>query len=262
MKIMIILLVCFLSSVAGSICGIGGGVMIKPILDATGIMDVASVSFLSGCTVLSMSAISLCKNLKQKQNDAFDTLFASILAAGSVLGGMLGKSAFQYILEACENKGRVTAIQSAVLLLITAGTLAFELCRKKISTRNIKNRAAVFLIGCFLGLLSAFLGIGGGPVNLIALLYLFSMKTKEAALYSIYIILYSQIASLCYSIFAGTIPAVRMELLFLMTGCGISGGITGSAFSRNMDHKRVDRLFIALMGIIILMNLYNICRYL
>ena len=40
--------VSILSCTAGSICGIGGGVIIKPVLDATGIMGVSSISFLSG----------------------------------------------------------------------------------------------------------------------------------------------------------------------------------------------------------------------
>ena len=48
-------LVSFGTSVAGGICGIGGGVIIKPVLDFWGIASVAAASFLSGCTVLSMS---------------------------------------------------------------------------------------------------------------------------------------------------------------------------------------------------------------
>ena len=56
--------VSILSSIAGSICGIGGGVIIKPVLDAVGIMSVSSISFLSGCTVLAMSLVSVYKNIK------------------------------------------------------------------------------------------------------------------------------------------------------------------------------------------------------
>ena len=37
MEYLIIILVCFFSSVVGAICGIGGGVIIKPVLDAVGI---------------------------------------------------------------------------------------------------------------------------------------------------------------------------------------------------------------------------------
>ena len=57
------LIVSFLASVAGAVCGIGGGVIIKPTLDLFGLASVATVSFLSGCTVLSMSCYSVGKSL-------------------------------------------------------------------------------------------------------------------------------------------------------------------------------------------------------
>ena len=59
--ILVFFLVSILSSIVGSICGIGGGVIIKPVLDAVGIMSVSSISFLSGCTVLAMSIVSVYK---------------------------------------------------------------------------------------------------------------------------------------------------------------------------------------------------------
>ena len=62
MVLLLIFLICFSASVIGAICGIGGGVIIKPVLDAFGIMDVATISFLSGCTVLSMTTYSVIKN--------------------------------------------------------------------------------------------------------------------------------------------------------------------------------------------------------
>ena len=36
----------------GKMCGMGGGVIIKPVIDALGIMPVASINFPSACTVL------------------------------------------------------------------------------------------------------------------------------------------------------------------------------------------------------------------
>ena len=39
-------LVAFLASIVGAICGIGGGVIIKPTLDSFHVMSVAAISFL------------------------------------------------------------------------------------------------------------------------------------------------------------------------------------------------------------------------
>ena len=39
-------IVSFGASIAGAICGIGGGVIIKPTLDAFGVLRVSTISFL------------------------------------------------------------------------------------------------------------------------------------------------------------------------------------------------------------------------
>ena len=54
--------VSILSCTAGSVCGIGGGVIIKPVLDATGVMGVSSISFLSGHGACHVSRVSLEKS--------------------------------------------------------------------------------------------------------------------------------------------------------------------------------------------------------
>ena len=58
--------ISFLSCIAGAICGIGGGVVIKPVLDMLQMGAPATINFLSGCTVLSMSLYSVSKALINK----------------------------------------------------------------------------------------------------------------------------------------------------------------------------------------------------
>ncbi len=242
MEYLIIVLVCFFSSAVGSVCGIGGGVIIKPVLDATGIMSVSTGSFLSGVTVLSMSAVSLYRNLRKGTQAGFDRRFATVLALGGVVGGM-------------------AAVQGAVLTLITAGTLVCTICKKRIPTGNIKNKAVVFGIGILLGMMSSFLGIGGGPINLVVLFCLFSMESKLAALNSIYVILFSQISALLLAVVKGDVPPFEPEMLVLMSGCGVLGGLAGSRINRRIGNEEMDKLFRGLMGVIICISIYNVFRY-
>ena len=65
---LIFFLVALTASVAGAICGIGGGVIIKPVLDLLHLETVTAISFLSGCTVLSMSCYSVGKSLLAKED--------------------------------------------------------------------------------------------------------------------------------------------------------------------------------------------------
>ena len=59
---LLFLLISFLASIIGSICGIGGGILIKPVLEMVGAASVSTISFLSSCTVLSSLCVffSLC----------------------------------------------------------------------------------------------------------------------------------------------------------------------------------------------------------
>lgn len=261
MEYIIIFLVCFLSSVIGAICGIGGGVIIKPVLDATGILAVTTVSFLSGCTVLSMSVVSMYKNMTAKKSFVFDKVFATVIALGGVVGGLAGKEMYQAVLRRMSDTSRVGAVQAAVLLVITLGTLIYTVNKQKIKTKQIDNKAVTFLIGVVLGIMSSFLGIGGGPINLVVLFYLFSMGSKQAAMYSIYIIMFSQISSLLSTIIKGNVPEFEAPILVLMIACGILGGFAGSRINKKIDNRMVDRLFIGLMSVIIVINVFNIYRY-
>ena len=60
--------VAFAACILGTICGMGGGIIIKPVLDATGVMSVAAVNFLSGCTVIAMSCWRVGKTALKKES--------------------------------------------------------------------------------------------------------------------------------------------------------------------------------------------------
>lgn len=252
--------VSILSSVIGSICGIGGGVIIKPVLDATGIMSVSSISFLSGCTVLAMSVVSVYKNLKAKATK-LNVRIATSLAVGAAAGGVIGKSMFQMLKGAVGNENLVGMTQAIVLIIITLGTLIYTIYKKRIRTRQCGQIWVCLVIGVLLGVMSSFLGIGGGPINLVVLAYFFSMSTKEAALSSLYIIMFSQITSLVQTCATGTIPDIRIEYFLFMVIGGILGGSAGSKINKKIDEESVNKLFIFLMIVIVGINIYNTIKF-
>ena len=61
MDILFSFLICLIATTAGGISGVGGGVIIKPVLDAFGVLSVSTISFLSGCTVLAMTCYSVIR---------------------------------------------------------------------------------------------------------------------------------------------------------------------------------------------------------
>lgn len=253
-------LICFLASVAGSICGIGGGVIIKPVLDASGMTDTVTISFLSGCTVLSMTTYTFLKE-KFSGESVIQKEIAVPLALGSAMGGVFGKWIFNYLTVFFKNKSQIGAVQAVCLLIVTMGTMVYTIGKTKIRTYEIKRKIADCVIGFLLGILSSFLGIGGGPINLMVLSFFFSMDTKTAAEYSLYIILFSQITSLLQSYLSGNIPEFPKILLLLMVIGGIVGGVVGRCFNKRIVSRTVDKLFLILMLVIIIINIFNIYRF-
>lgn len=255
------LLVSFFASVAGAICGIGGGVIIKPVLDLFQLASVSTISFLSGCTVLSMSCYSVGKSMLAGEKRV-NMRTGTPLAIGAAVGGVVGKQMFSALSGMFANPNLVGSVQAGCLAVITLGTLLYTIFKAIITTHNMTSPLPCVLIGLVLGIFSSFLGIGGGPINLVVLYYFFSMDTKTAAANSLYIILFSQIASLLTTLITGSVPEFTVPVLLLMVAGGIGGGIAGRAINKHIDSRAVDKLFLVLMGVIILISFYNTWRYL
>lgn len=247
-------LVCLAASTVGGVCGIGGGVVIKPLLDAAGMMSVTSLSFLSGVTVLAMAAVNVWKNRKSM---AIDIRRSLPLGIGAAIGGVIGKQVFQTLKTAAGSDQFVGLIQSVVLGILVLATLLYVRSKSRIRPRSIRASWLCAAVGAALGVTSSFLGIGGGPMNLAVLYYFFSMDTKQAALNSILVILLSQLASLGMTLVSGTVPAFDWSMLIAMASAGILGGLLSAELQKKMHSSRIDTLFSALLALIFLICIYN-----
>lgn len=255
----IIFAVCLCASTIGGICGIGGGVIIKPVLDALGLMSVSAISFLSGISAMMMAAISV---FRQRKLHLVEVRTGSLLAVGSIVGGIAGYSLFQAIRAAAQQDALVGMVQAILLGLVTLLTLVYSaFLRSRLRSYEVKAPAACIAIGCLMGLLSSFLGIGGGPINLAILYFAFSMTTKKAAANSLYIILCSQLANLVTYLVRGTVPAFPWPYLLIMAAAGFLGGMLGTWINRRISEKTTERLFSGLLAVIVLICVYNALRF-
>lgn len=186
-----------------------------------------------------------------------------LLAIGSVIGGVGGEFLFSALVKDTPD-ANVKLVQNCVLLVVVVAVLAYMVWKDKIPSAHLKNPVCYTLSGLFLGIISSFLGIGGGPMNLAVFMLLFSMSTKEAAYSSLLVILVSQASKLVVSAISGTILVVTAPLIYssvgFLVGGAVLGGFVGSALSKRFSDKAVATSFnilqIALIGVII----YNIVR--
>ena len=245
--------VVLIATIVGSISGIGGGVLIKPVMDAIFPMTTSEISFLSGTTVLTMTVVSLLRSRKELKLD----LRTFTLALGGACGGVLGKQVFDIVKKAAGNDAMVGLVQNIIMVLLTLSVFIYTMKKAKIATKNFKSPVFSLAIGLLLGILSSFLGIGGGPINIMVLSYFFSLDTKSSAMASLFVIFFSQV----FSLFTNTVPSFDWKMLILMMVSAVIGSTMGRMFSKKMDNKAVDKLFMALMAVIIALSIYNCFKF-
>lgn len=255
------LIIALCASVIGGICGVGGGVLMKPLLDITGIASVSTASFLSGVTVLAMTGYSTAKDLSSKTKD-IEIRTVLPLALGAAAGGVIGKYLFEIIKAGLPYADKVGAVQAILLAFVCLGTMLYTINKERIASLHVQSRVVSAIIGMLLGTMSSFLGIGGGPIDLVVLFFFFSMETKIAVQNSLFIILFSQAFSLIYTLAAGRVPEFKPLSLILMIAGGILGGIIGKRTGKKLSGKATDKLFIGLLAVIILICVYNAVNYL
>jgi len=253
------LLIGLIATIFGALAGLGGGVIIKPFLDFLGHYNVETISVLSAATVFSMSSVSLLNSIKMDVKINVKTSLK--LAIGSVLGGVIGKAIFNYIVELIDASDFVTAIQAVMIGLFMVAIYIFVKYRGKMKMYELQNSALIVSIGIVLGMIAAFLGIGGGPFNVAILAICFSMGVKESALNSIFIICFSQISALLLVAFTTGFSQFDLTMLFFMIPGGILGGFIGSRLARVISDQLVERIFMAGIIGIILINVFNVVRY-
>lgn len=252
--------VAFFACVVGKICGMGGGVIIKPMLDALGLFSVAAINFLSGVTVLGMTCWSVGKSLVRREA-AIDLAVSTPLAVGAAIGGLAGKQLFSAVAAQFASPDTAGGVQAGLLLAATLATLLYTLNKQRLPMYRVHNPLLCVLIGLGLGMLGTFLGIGGGPFNMAALYFFFSMTTKVAAQNSLYVILISQAAGLTATVLSDNIPDLSPVLLCGMILCGVIGGEAGGRINRKLSEQRVTVLFEASMFLVMAICVYNMARY-
>jgi uncharacterized protein len=257
--IVLFLVVSFISTTVGAISGIGGGIIIKPVLDSFGILEVSTIGFMSGCTVLAMASTNLVINLKNKV--VYEKKLVLFLAIGSSLGGFLGSQLLEVIKNRVESNNGIGLIQTVILLAINLGIVIFLVQKDRVTTLNITSSLLIMLVGLSLGVISSFLGIGGGPINIAVLFYFFSLNQGDSARSSLVIIFFAQAINLIAVVIFGQIPSVNFTHLVVMILGGVVGGMFGTKISLSMTENHRTALFRVVLLVVIFINFYNLYRF-
>ena len=253
----IYIIVILFATTLGAIAGIGGGVIVKPVFDAFGEYTAAEVSVISSSAVFAMSLVSTLISFKQLKEHKQNLKILLPLAMGAVVGGYLGEFAFSAFTAA---DSVIKIVQNIILLVL----IVFVVIYMKNDKRRSLGRSEWYfalITGLLLGCISAFLGIGGGPINVAVITVVFGLEIKTAVIGSLITILFAQGTKLI-SVAVKDASAFEINLLPLVIITGICGALIGRTVNRRLSDKAVNRCFIAVQILIIILCVFNIVKYL
>lgn len=257
MSDIIYITVILIATTLGALAGIGGGVIMKPVFDAFGEYSAAQISVISSCAVFAMSLLStlMSSSGMKKQKQEIKTMFP--LAVGSAFGGWLGEFIFS---SYTKSDSMIRIVQNIILLILIIFVVVYMKNEKKKSL-NRNEWYIAMLTGLALGSVSAFLGIGGGPINVAVITLVFGLEIKTAVIGSLLTILFAQGTKLI-SIAVKDFSSFNIKLLPYVIIAGICGALLGRTLNKKASDKTVNNCFIAVQIIIILLCAFNIIKFL
>ncbi len=248
--------------------GVGGGFLMTPLLFFIGIPPAVAVATEANQIVAS----SFSGALSHFKRRAVDLKMGFVLLLGGVQGAIIGVYIFKVLNEIGQLELLITicyvlflGIIGILMLLESFSTLrksSHSLARKKINRHTWVHRLPIkmrfrtsnlyisaippFLIGLFVGVLAAIMGVGGGFIMVPAMIYIIGMPTKVVIGTSLFqIIFVTGFTTLLHATQNYTVDAILALLLIL-------GGVVGAQIGVRLSVKlRAEQLRILLSLIVL-----------
>lgn len=257
-NLLIYALIVFIATASGSSTGLGGGVVIKPLFDIVCSAGTATINFYSSLAVFVMAIVSLGKQLKQKFKFDFKSLIT--ISIGSICGGFLGQKLLTWVIQTMP-ENHVKVLQSMMLFVMLLTVLIYNFVKKRLVSFHLTNLIAILSMGIGLGCFSVFLGIGGGPINVALMMLLFSFSLREAAVYSVGIIFFSQLTKMVTIAVNPIKPPISISIMAAVIAAAIVGGFAGTWLNRHASCKLLNRIYTLLLSALVCVTLFNTLHY-
>jgi uncharacterized membrane protein YfcA len=245
--------------------GVGGGFLITPLLFFVGIPPAVAVAT-SANQVVASSVSGVLAHVKRR---TVDFRMGLVLLAGGLIGSAAGVQVFNLLRQA----GQVDLLVqlSYVLFLGTVGALMFiesvnALRRSRSGAPPIRRKhnwvhalplkikfrtsglyisvIPPLVVGAFVGLLAAIMGVGGGFVMVPAMIYLLGMPTKVVVGTSLFQIIF--VTAFTTLLHATTNYTVDMILAVLLILGGVIGAQIGTTLGARLRAEQL-RILLALL---------------
>ena len=227
----------FAAGLLGSMIGLGGGIIVVPVLTLLGFPPTAAASN-SLFAALSNAIASTLSYSKQKRIEYPLGLKLGLLSIpGTVLGAIISTDVAPDIFKILFG---FVLIASAVYIFL----------RKKIETKEkrISKQMMIFAIGAsfFAGVISSFFGIGGGIIFVPLMVVGMGMAMKKAAPTSQMILLFASLSGVIVHSLLGHPDFLQAGLLAIGS---FIGGLVGARLSIDIKERYLQILVSAVIVI-------------
>ena len=215
----------FVAGVLGSMIGLGGGIIVVPVLTFLGFPPTTAASN-SLFAALSNAIASTISYSRQKRIEYSLGLKLGLLTIpGTVLGAVISTDV-------------TPGIFKMLFGLVLIASAAYIFLRKKIETKEktLSKQMMVFAVGAsfFAGIISSFFGIGGGIIFVPLMVVGMGMAMKKAAPTSQLILLFASLSGVITHSILGHPDFIQAG--FLAIGSFI-GGLIGARLSLDIKER-------------------------
>lgn len=260
-----------LVGVLSGMFGVGGGFLMTPLLFFIGIPPAVAVATEANQIVAS-SFSGVLAHLRRK---TVDFKMGTVLMLGGLLGAAIGVVLFNYL----KSLGQVDLLVKlcfVVFLGIIGGLMFFESLRAiRKTSRNLappkksRQRGWVqklplkirfrtsglyisiippLIVGVFVGILAAIMGVGGGFIMVPAMIYILGMPTKVVVGTSLYQIIF--VTAFTTLLHATTNYTVDVALAVLLLVGGVIGAQIGTQIGTRLKAEQL-RILLAIMVLMV-----------
>jgi uncharacterized membrane protein YfcA len=225
----------FVAGVIGSIIGLGGGIVVVPVLTFLGVPHTISSSS-SLFAAFSNSVASTVSYSKQKRVDYKTGLRLGLMSIpGTILGAVISA---QVTPDLFKISFAVVLIASCYYLFIKKNLDA------KQGNLSKKMLVASSVISFFAGILSSFFGIGGGIIFVPLMMIGLGLLVKNATATSQLILMFSSASGMITHTLLGH---ADFEYALLLSVGAFAGGLLGARLSLEIKENRLRLLIIAVI---------------
>lgn len=225
----------FVAGILGSMVGLGGGIIVVPVLTFFGFPPTLSASN-SLFAALSNATASTISYSKQKRIDYAIGLKLGLLSIpGTILGALISTDSSPVIFK----------ILFGILLVASS---IYIYLRKKIETSKSRTGSKIMILtivaSFFAGIISSFFGIGGGIVFVPLMVIGLSMTMKIAAPTSQFILLFASLSGVIVHSILGHPDFAQSGLLAVGA---FAGGILGARISIGIKERYLQIIVSAVL---------------